>query len=116
MHRTTKDSRNHLLWQPSEKSLLNVEEDEAGKLAAFRERYGRGFDMEAPAAVPAAAAAAPGEAQGEEAQQASAVVEPVVDTLADLLSGYAAKAGMGTGKVAGGMTAKERAKKTKGKK
>ncbi len=42
----TKDSRNHILWQPSEKSLKNLEVDEAGKLAAFRERFGRGWDME----------------------------------------------------------------------
>ncbi|KAF4785414.1 mitochondrial ribosomal protein [Colletotrichum scovillei] len=45
--RSAKDSRNHALWQPSDKSLKNVEVDEAGKLAAFRERFGRGFDLAA---------------------------------------------------------------------
>ncbi len=66
VHRTTKDSRNHLLWQPSEKSLLNFEEDEAGKLAAFRERYGRAFDMEGPAlqTVPTPEAAAAASSRG----------------------------------------------------
>ncbi|KAF7545760.1 hypothetical protein G7046_g9486 [Stylonectria norvegica] len=44
IYRAAKDTRNTLLWQPSEKSLKNVELDEAGRLAAFRERYGRGFD------------------------------------------------------------------------
>ncbi|KAJ0315430.1 hypothetical protein COL5a_011988 [Colletotrichum fioriniae] len=66
--RSAKDSRNHALWQPSDKSLKNVEVDEAGKLAAFRERFGRGFDLAAKkpteeelnaAAAAAAAAAAP---------------------------------------------------------
>ncbi|KAF7542450.1 hypothetical protein G7Z17_g11563 [Cylindrodendrum hubeiense] len=44
IYRASKDTRNTLLWQPSEKSLKNVELDEAGKLAAFRERYGRAYD------------------------------------------------------------------------
>src|SRR5690606_25779950 len=30
LYRSAKDSRNHVLWQPSEKSLRNVEVDEAG--------------------------------------------------------------------------------------
>ena len=33
------DSRNHILWNPTERSLRNVEVDEACKLAAFRERF-----------------------------------------------------------------------------
>lgn len=44
IYRASKDTRNTLLWQPSEKSLKNVELDEAGKLAAFRERFGRAYD------------------------------------------------------------------------
>lgn len=44
IYRATKDTRNNLLWQPSEKALRNVELDEAGKLAAFRERFGSGYD------------------------------------------------------------------------
>ncbi|KAH9909938.1 hypothetical protein F4778DRAFT_713455 [Xylariomycetidae sp. FL2044] len=46
LYRSQKDTRNHILWQPSEKSLQNVEVDEAGKLAAFRERFGRDWDAE----------------------------------------------------------------------
>lgn len=49
LYRATKDSRNTLTWNPSEKSLRNVELDEAGKLAAFRERFGRAFDSQAEA-------------------------------------------------------------------
>lgn len=64
LYRAAKDTRNTLLWQPSEKSLRNVELDEAGKLAAFRERFGRVYD--------AAAQAVEGEAKGEEAPAAAA--------------------------------------------
>lgn len=35
-----------MLWQPSDRTLRNVEVDEAGKLAAFRGRFGRGWDAE----------------------------------------------------------------------
>ena len=34
------------MWNPSSQKLMNVEEDEAGKLRAFRERFGRGWDAE----------------------------------------------------------------------
>ncbi|RDW71183.1 hypothetical protein BP6252_07746 [Coleophoma cylindrospora] len=44
--RSTKDTRNHPTWQPSLDSLRNVEQDEAGRLRAFRERFGRGWDAE----------------------------------------------------------------------
>lgn len=44
--RTSKDARNHPLWNASDALLAGIEEDEAGKLKAFRMRYGRGFDIE----------------------------------------------------------------------
>ncbi|KOS17339.1 hypothetical protein ESCO_006428 [Escovopsis weberi] len=47
LYRAAKDTRNTLTWQPSEKSLRNVELDEAGKLAAFRDRFGRSYDAAA---------------------------------------------------------------------
>lgn len=70
MYRAVKDTRNTLLWQPSEKSLRNVELDEAGKLAAFRDRFGRGFD----------ASAADGGAGAED--------KNADDDFADLMAGY----------------------------
>ncbi|RCI12482.1 hypothetical protein L249_1165 [Ophiocordyceps polyrhachis-furcata BCC 54312] len=45
LYRPVKDTRNTLTWQPSEKTLHNIELDEAGKLAGFRDRYGRSFDI-----------------------------------------------------------------------
>lgn len=42
--RSTKDVRNHPLWNPTLHKLADIEEDEAGKLRAFRERFGRGWD------------------------------------------------------------------------
>lgn len=47
IYRSTKDTRNAVLWNPSSQNLLNVEEDEAGRLKRFRKRFGRGFDVEA---------------------------------------------------------------------
>src|SRR5271163_1783944 len=44
VYRSTRDTQNAPLWSPSSKDLLNVEEDEAGRLAGFRARFGRGFD------------------------------------------------------------------------
>jgi hypothetical protein len=59
LYKSAKDSRNHILWNPTEKSLRNVEVDEAGKLAAFRERFGTAWDLDsAPPEETAAAAAA----------------------------------------------------------
>jgi len=37
---------NTATWNPSSQSLLNAEDDEAGKLAAFRAKFGRGWDVE----------------------------------------------------------------------
>jgi hypothetical protein len=52
LYKAQKDTRNHMLWQPSDPSLRNVEVDEAGRLAAFRERFGSAFDAQgAPAAA-----------------------------------------------------------------
>ncbi|KAL7624915.1 hypothetical protein AAE478_004129 [Parahypoxylon ruwenzoriense] len=62
LYKPTKDSRNHVLWQPSDSSLRNVEVDEAGKLAAFRGRFGRAWDLERPAE----------EGEEEEAQEVEA--------------------------------------------
>ncbi|TVY13651.1 Mitochondrial 54S ribosomal protein L36 [Lachnellula arida] len=45
--RTTKDTRNSPLWNPSLSSLRNQEQDEAGRLRAFREKFGRGWDIDA---------------------------------------------------------------------
>src|SRR4051794_7408594 len=42
--RSSRDTRNVPLWNPSSKELLNVEEDEAGRLAGFRARFGRTYD------------------------------------------------------------------------
>ncbi|KAH7198541.1 uncharacterized protein B0J16DRAFT_40636 [Fusarium flagelliforme] len=70
IYRAAKDTRNTLLWQPSEKSLKNVELDEAGRLAAFRERFGRAYDA----------------ANAEEGEEAA---EDADGSYADLITGYA---------------------------
>ncbi|KAK4181476.1 hypothetical protein QBC36DRAFT_317673 [Triangularia setosa] len=100
-HKSAKDTRNHILWQPTDRSLRNVEVDEAGKLAAFRERYGRGWDAEEPAAD-----AAPAEAAAEAKKE-----DDPFDSLVGLISDFAAGT---TNNTAGGLSAKEQAKKDKG--
>ncbi|KAI0525622.1 hypothetical protein F5B22DRAFT_352335 [Xylaria bambusicola] len=85
MYKSTKDTRNHALWNPNDKSLQNVEVDEAGKLAAFRARFGRSWDAgtetveedQAKGSGGAAAASAKKDVGSE-------------DALADLIAGYAA--------------------------
>ncbi|KAI1475316.1 hypothetical protein F4774DRAFT_296253 [Daldinia eschscholtzii] len=67
LYKSTKDTRNHILWQPSDSSLRNVEVDEAGKLAAFRGRFGRGWDSDTGAREEDDVdAAAPADAEGGE--------------------------------------------------
>lgn len=79
LHRSTKDSRNNILWQPSMASLQNVEEDEAGRLKAFREKFGRGWDAEE----------VEGDAVTEGKEGATlAGGEEAEDSLMDLISGF----------------------------
>ncbi|KAL2211842.1 hypothetical protein CC79DRAFT_1393107 [Sarocladium strictum] len=79
LYRAAKDTRNTILWQPTEKSLRNVELDEAGRLAAFRSRFGRGFDASAEAEEGAA----------EDGQQQEEVDD---GGFADLMAEYAPEA------------------------
>jgi len=36
------------MWNPSNQKLWNMEEDEAGKLAAFRSKFGDSYDAKQP--------------------------------------------------------------------
>lgn len=82
VHRSTKDTRNHLTWQPSEVSLKNVELDEAGKLASFRGRFGTAYDLaDEPDAL--AAAGADGKGGNEAGKDDGAL-----DNLSDLMATY----------------------------
>lgn len=109
--RSTKDTRNHALWQPSESSLRNVEVDEAGKLAAFRARFGRAWDVDTPATPEEAEAAGVEAGQPSEEEQDGGMS---YDSFADLISGYAKAEG--GDKSGGGLSAKEQAKLEKKKK
>lgn len=65
---------------------MNVEEDEAGRLAAFRERFGRSWDASAPAADTKDAV---GDKAGEEAAKAQAQADQAEeDNLLDLISSF----------------------------
>ncbi|KAH7055500.1 hypothetical protein B0J12DRAFT_569144 [Macrophomina phaseolina] len=93
VYRSTKDIRNHPLWNPSSQKLLNVEEDEAGRLRAFRAKFGRGWDSEVT----------------EDAEEESE------ESLLDLISGYS-RAEEQKGKAAGEQGKPVSGKKGKGSK
>jgi hypothetical protein len=144
LYKSAKDSRNHILWNPTEKSLRNVEVDEAGKLAAFRERFGTAWDLDsvapeetaAAAAAPAAskkkggkkgaaAAAADAAAEGEKKAEAKEAAAPAAaqtpaqaaaeDPFASLTDLISAYATEDKS-MHGGLSAKDQARKDKSKK
>lgn len=77
VYQSTKDTRNTALWNPSSQKLMNVEADEAGRLRAFRDRFGRGWDAEKMVTRD--------EETGEVKESQEAEGE---DNLMDLISGY----------------------------
>ena len=125
LHRSTKDSRNHIIWQPSDKSLRNLEVDEAGRLAAFRNRFGHGWDAaenpeeevvetgKGKKGKDSKATQAAGEKRADKDEPAAADGD-AFDSLADLLSGYAAKVEQPS--KSGGLNARDQAKLDRKKK
>ncbi|KAJ5082725.1 hypothetical protein N7532_011768 [Penicillium argentinense] len=100
VYRSTRDTRNSLLWNPSSSKLMNVEEDEAGRLAAFRARFGRSWDASAPAEAAEAAPKDSADAKAkEEAARAQAQAEQEEeDNLLDLISSFGQEENQGSGK------------------
>ena len=119
LYKSDKDTRNHMLWQPTNKSLRNVEVDEAGKLAAFRGRYGAGWDLGGPAGGDAAEGK-PGKKEGGDKVEVAATPakaeEPAAadpfESLVDLISSYATD----DKNIQGGLSAKDQARKDKSSK
>lgn len=72
---------------------MNVEEDEAGRLAAFRARFGRSWDANAPVAESAPTGdvkkdAATKKAEQEAAQAQAKADQEEEDNLLDLISSF----------------------------
>lgn len=102
VYRSTRDTRNSLLWNPTSQKLVNLEEDEAGRLAAFRARFGRAYDANAAAAGKETEEAEkkektdgkqePTQAEKEAAAKAQAQAEAELqeeeDNLLDLISSF----------------------------
>ncbi|PLB55272.1 hypothetical protein P170DRAFT_432808 [Aspergillus steynii IBT 23096] len=80
VYRSTRDTRNSLLWNPSSSKLMNVEDDEAGRLAAFRARFGRSWDANTPVEGE--------ELSKEEAAAEAAAAQEEEDNLLDLISSF----------------------------
>ncbi|MCJ1322615.1 hypothetical protein MMC15_007964 [Xylographa vitiligo] len=90
IYKSTKDTRNTPLWNPSSQKLMNFEADEAGRLRAFRERFGRGWDARTNVEE---------EESDETDREEGEYVEEQKDNLMDLISGYGQEAGkQGTAK------------------
>ncbi|EAW10707.1 mitochondrial 54S ribosomal protein bL31m [Aspergillus clavatus NRRL 1] len=79
VYRSTRDTRNSLLWNPSSSKLMNVEEDEAGRLAAFRAKFGRGWDANTPVE---------GEEGAKSKEAEAALAQEEEDNLLDLISSF----------------------------
>lgn len=75
LQKSTKDTRNAPLWNPSSQKVLGLEADEAGRLRAFRERFGRGWD-----------------AERMRDEDTDAAEEEEVDNLMDLIGNYGQEA------------------------
>ncbi|KAJ5544654.1 hypothetical protein N7535_006953 [Penicillium sp. DV-2018c] len=90
IYRSTRDTRNSLLWNPSSSKLMNVEDDEAGRLAAFRARFGRSFDANTPVVDAEAAAKDPAAAlkAEEDAKKQATADQDEEDNLLDLISAF----------------------------
>ncbi|KAF2429608.1 hypothetical protein EJ08DRAFT_650269 [Tothia fuscella] len=82
VYKSTKDARNSPMWNPSSQKLLNIEEDEAGKLRNFRKKFGRGWDAEA-----VEYDQREGDAEAQTGEESSSRNDHD-DSLLDLISGY----------------------------
>ncbi|MCJ1251220.1 hypothetical protein MMC30_008451 [Trapelia coarctata] len=82
--RSTKDTRNTPLWNPSSQKLMNVEADDAGRLRAFRQRFGRGWDARTNVEEEDLEEGGEGREDGEKGEQE--------DSLMDLISGFGQEA------------------------
>ena len=102
--RSTKDTRNTPLWNPSSQKLMNVEADDAGRLRAFRQRFGRGWDALTNVEEEELEEGDEGRKEGGKGGQE--------DSLMDLISGFAQEAEK-EGKPAGVRENKEKSGKGK---
>ncbi|KAL4881593.1 hypothetical protein BJY04DRAFT_188404 [Aspergillus karnatakaensis] len=87
VYRSTRDTRNSIVWNPSSSKLMNLEDDEAGRLAAFRAKYGRGFDVSSAKSEGEADEKGLSEAEREQAQ-AQREAEEEDDNMLDLISSF----------------------------
>ncbi|KAK2738752.1 hypothetical protein FQN57_006919 [Myotisia sp. PD_48] len=87
VYRSTRDTRNVLLWNPSNERLLNIEDDEAGRLAAFRSRYGRGWDSTTTVSA-SETSEKPTEDAATPPEQYEAEFDEEDDNLLDLISSF----------------------------
>lgn len=77
------------MWNPSSQKLSNQEQDEAGRLAAFRLRFGRRFDaVDVETGGDKKAEGKKGEVEGKEQLQLQEEVNEEDENLLDLITGF----------------------------
>lgn len=79
------------MWNPSSQKLADVEQDEAGRLKAFRRRFGRGWDAEAPGRADQDEGDGDGDGDGRADGKEGDGDRYGDDGLMDLISGYGAQ-------------------------
>ncbi|OJJ05635.1 hypothetical protein ASPVEDRAFT_45138 [Aspergillus versicolor CBS 583.65] len=94
VYRSTRDTRNSIMWNPSSSKLRSVEDDEAGRLAAFRAKFGRSWD----ANTPTEEAGADADKGAEDGKAAAAEAQEEEDNLLDLISSFGQEEAEGTKK------------------
>ncbi|OOF95650.1 hypothetical protein ASPCADRAFT_168226 [Aspergillus carbonarius ITEM 5010] len=87
VYRSTRDTRNTLLWNPTSSKLKSVEDDEAGRLAAFRAKFGRSWDANTPVEGEELKTDKPAKSKEAAAAEAAAAEEED-DNLLDLISSF----------------------------
>ncbi|GKZ84850.1 hypothetical protein AnigIFM56816_010409 [Aspergillus niger] len=88
VYRSTRDTRNTLLWNPTSSKLKSVEDDEAGRLAAFRAKFGRSWDVNTPLEDSSKTTDKSGQSKEAAAAEAAAAAEEEDDNLLDLISSF----------------------------
>ncbi|RJE17375.1 hypothetical protein PHISCL_10288, partial [Aspergillus sclerotialis] len=88
LYRATRDTRNVPLWNPSSPKLVNFELDEAGRLAAFRAKFGRMWDANTPEEKEGSKDANVASGAGGDAEQQSKEDVEEEDNLLDLISSF----------------------------
>lgn len=93
MYRAQRDTRNSPLWNPSSPRLANLQDDEAGRMAAFRARFGKSYDADLGDGRVERKKKDEGKQSAEDAAAVAAEEQEEEDNLLDLISSFGQEEG-----------------------